>query len=150
LKRVVYFLIVIVLVVVAYFSIFDYFKNGGIKILQDNTAQIKKTDETYLHYKIYNKKLLHKYKCDYRIVVVKKDSNYIIPKIKLRKGANSSVFVAILPNGEIKDVRISKNLNDIFDKKFISKIKSQKYNDTKNAVIKITEQFLDREIEFKK
>jgi len=150
LKRVIYVLIVVVLVIAAYFAIFDYLKSGGVKILQDNTAQIKKADETYLHYKVYNNKLLDRYKCDYRMVVVKKEGSYKIPEIKLRKGANSSVFVVILPNGKIEDIRISKNLNDIFDKKFISKIKSQKYSNTKSAVIKITEQFLDREIEFKK
>jgi len=148
LKRVIYVLIVATLVVFSYFAIFNYLKTGGVKILQDTTAKIQKGDETYLHYKVLNNKLLNDYGCDLRTVI--SDTKILKPPKKLRKGANSFLLTTISPDGEITNVETSKNLKEIFDKNFINKIKSNKYDNTKTALIKVTEKILDREIEFKK
>jgi hypothetical protein len=146
-KRFLIVLAAVFLVVGAYFAIFDYLKSAGVKILVDKSSHVVKGDDTYLHYKIYNDKLLKNYGVDFRLIVAQKK---IKPPKDLRKGAKSYVVVLLDDKGNLKSIKISQNLKSVFDEDFIDKIKQKKYKDIKQAVIKTTESFLDREIELKK
>ena len=146
-KRFLIVLAAVFLVVGAYFAIFDYLKSAGVKILVDKSAHIVKGDDTYLHYKIYNDKLLKNYGVDFRIIVSQKEVE--VPK-DLRKGASSYVVVLLDDKGNLKSIKMSQNLKSVFDGEFIEKIKQRRYEDIKQAVVKTAESFLDREIEFKK
>jgi len=146
-KRFLIVLAAVFLVVGAYFAIFDYLKSAGVKILVDKSAHIVKGDDTYLHYKIYNDKLLKNYGVDFRIIVSQKEVE--VPK-DLRKGASSYVVVLLDDKGNLKSIKMSQNLKSVFDGEFIEKIKQRRYEDIKQVVVKTAESFLDREIEFKK
>ncbi len=147
-KKFIYILLIFIAVVAVYFAIYDHLKTGGVEILKDNSSQIQKHSQIYLHYKVFNNKLLKDYGCDFREIVVDKNK-YDIKPIKLREGAKTFVVVVLDKKGDILNIKMSKGLHKIFDSSFIKRIKSEKYVDMKVAVVKIIESFLDREIEFK-
>ncbi len=148
-KRVIYVLVVIGMVLGAYMGVFSYLKKEKIKILDDQTGHIVKNDDTYLHYKVYNRKLLEKYGIDFRAIlsnndidIDKKFDNF---SSHLRKGANSLVVVAVnLKKGALK-VKTGAKIKNIFDDDFINSIKI-KQKDPKKVAVKIVETFLDRAI----
>ena len=149
-KRVVIVIAAIAFVISAYFLIFDYLKKGGVKILDDKNSHISKDSQTYLHYKIFNKKLLEKYKIDYRSVISDDETLPKSPEKDLRKDAKYFITVLFDTQGSIKDISLSDPIEEHFDEKFLNDLKRKKFNGLKNAIIKAEEAFLDREIELKK
>ncbi len=155
-KRIVYVILTVFIVVGAYFAFFRYLQVGGIKILLDRTGHITKQSEVYLHYKIFNKKLLNNYGTDFRVVIVNSKTdmvNFAEKKFKEiksehRKNAHDFVLVVLNQSGQIK-IRISKDLQKIYNDDFLNKIKNYKTKNLSELIIKITERFLDRAIETK-
>ncbi len=155
-KKTIYVILTILIIAGAYFACFRYLKTSGVRILLDKTGHITKHSKMYLHYKIFNKKLLNDYGVDFRVVIVKektntqKFANTEFQKIatKHRKKAHDFVLVVLNKSGQM-DIKESKDLQKIYNEEFLSKIKNYKTKNMSELIIKITEDFLDRAIETK-
>jgi len=147
LKRVIYILVAIAVVIGAYIGVFSYLKKEKIRIVDDQTGHIVKNDDTYLHYKVFNDKLLKRYGIDFRVILsnsdVDIDKKYDEFSSHLRKGASSLVLVSVdLKKGTLK-AKMGAKSRKIFDDNFINSIKI-KSKDPKKVAVKIVETFLDK------
>ena len=147
-KRVLYVVIAMAVVILAYTGVYNYLKVGGVKILEDKTGVITKQDDTYLHYKVLNKRLLNDYGIDLRVLVdndiksvdtfVKNELEYMLKHP--RKKAKEFIFVLVSPkNGYIKIASTQAKYNTI--------LKNKDIKDIKQFVIAIEDDLLEYEIQ---
>ncbi len=154
-KRKVYLFLVVVAVVLAYIWVFNFLKSNKIQILNDRTNQITKQDDSYLHYKVFDNKLLNDYGIDFRMIIAKDRNINLFAKqefdkmIKHPRRKAKSFILVVLNKSQDKSILLSKNLKSRFDKKFIQNIKNYKSKNIRTSVIGIIEKFLDHAIKTK-
>ncbi len=154
-KRKVYLFLVVVAVVLAYIWVFNFLKSNKIQILNDRTNQITKQDDLYLHYKVFDNKLLNDYGIDFRMIIAKDRNINLFAKqefdkmIKHPRRKAKSFILVVLNKSQDKSILLSKNLKSRFDKKFIQNIKNYKSKNIRTSVIEIIEKFLDHAIKTK-
>ena len=150
-KRALYVIVAIAVVIVAYIEVFNYLKRGGIKIVEDKTGHILKNDDTYLYYKVLNKRLLNDYEIDFRVMVdndIKNLNAFMKDELKKmqkhpRKKAKDFVFVLVDPKDDIIKVLSNKA-------KYKTIFKNIKIGDIKKFVIELEDKFLEYEIQYSK
>lgn len=151
-KRVLYIIIIVLIILAAYMGVYSYLKKGGVKILEDNSGVITKQSDTFLHYKVLNKKLLYDYGIDFRALIIngiKDRLNFADSELKrmekhprkLNPNKYAEKFIFILINPKDKSFIIKSNLKkyngDIFEK--------ADKTDLKRYIISLEEVLLDHE-----
>ena len=150
-KRVLYVVVTIVVVILAYIGVFNYLKVGGVKILEDKTGVITKQDDIYLHYKVLNRRLLNDYGVDLRVLVdngIKNADTFIKNELKNmikhpRKKAKDFIFVLVSPKNNF--VKVSSNQT-----KYKRIFKDRDIADIKKFVIFLEDDLLEYEIQHSK
>ena len=146
-KRVLYVIVAIIVVILAYIGVYNYLKVGGVKIFEDRTAVITKESDTYLHYKVLNKRLLNDYGIDLRVLVdndIKSVDAFVENELKNmikhpRKKAKDFIFVLISPkNGYIKIASTQAQYKTM--------LKNKDINEISRFVIAIEDDLLEYEI----
>ena len=147
-KRVLYVIVVVTIVILTYIGVFTYLKTGGVKVLEDKTGNIIKNDDTYLHYKVLNERLLNDYGIDMRVLVdddIKDINTFAKNELKNmqqypRKKAKDFIFVLVsTKNNYIKVLSNKTKYKTIFKEKKISNIKK--------FVINLEDKLLDYELQ---
>ncbi len=150
-KRVLYVVVAIAVVILAYIGVYNYLKVGGVKILEDKTGIITKQDDVYLHYKVLNKRLLNDYGIDLRVLVdddIKNVDTFIKSELENmikhpRKNAKDFIFVLASPkNVYIKTASTQAKYKTIFKNKDI--------NNIREFVIAMEDDLLEYEIQHSK
>ncbi len=150
-KRALYVVVAILLVILAYVGVYSYLKLGGVKIVEDKTKTITKQDEIYLHYRILNKRLLNDYGIDLRVLIdndIKDVDKFLKKKLDdikkhPRKEAKDFIFVlANVKDGYVKIVSTQAKYKTILKNKDISNIKQ--------FIIAIEDDLIEYEIQHSK
>ena len=150
-KRVLYVVVAVAVVILAYMGVYNYLKVGGVKIIEDRTGAITKQDDIYLHYKVLNKKLLNDYGIDLRVLVdndIKNVDTFVKNELENmikhpRKKAKDFIFVLVSPkNGYIKAASTQAKYKTI--------LKNKDINEIKQFVIAIEDDLLEHEIQHSK
>jgi len=152
LKRVLYVIAAIIIVVVGYIEAFRYVKTGGIKILHDKTGVITKQSDTYLYYKVLNKRLLNDHGIDFRVLVnndnIKNLDTFMKNELKNMKEhprKKAKIFVFVLINPKNRYIKISAT-----KEKYKTLFKNKGINNIKKYVINIEDNLLEYELQHTK
>ncbi len=149
-KRVLYVIVAIVVVILAYIEVYNYLKAGGVKIFEDKTGAITKESDTYLHYKVLNKRLLNDYGIDLRVLVdndIKSIDAFVENELKNmikhpRKKAKDFIFVLISPKNRYFRVISTQEVYKTIFKRDIS--------DINKFIIDLEDRLLEYEIRHSK